>query len=236
MEQKSIVILGTAPSRVQAPFEDDSHTIWGVSTTASYPDVKRVDRLFELHPRRYWGIPQITDDLRKFNGEVVMQDHYDEIPNSVAYPREAVRERFMLSSMDGKLYCTNTITWMLLCAMHEGFTDFSLFGVHMAHDTEYGYQQPSVSWAVGIIHGYMLAGLPYSLTIADESELLRARYEYGFEEPTQDIMELDRRIEGLRKGASDGEREKADLDRRIMKTEGAMEEAIRMRKWIAGQR
>lgn len=236
MEQKSIVILGTASSRVQAPFEDDSFTIWGVSTTASYPDVKRVDKIFELHPRRYWGIPQVTQDLKDFDGQVVMQDHYDEIPNSVAYPREGVRDEYMLSAMGGHLYCTNTITWMILCALYEGYTDFSLFGVHMAHETEYSYQQPSVSWAVGIIHGYMLAGLPYSLTVAEDSELLKARYEYGFEEPTQDIRELDKRIEGLKKGASEGEKEKLELEKRILKTEGAMEEATRMRKWIAGQR
>jgi len=231
-----LAILGTASSRAQAPFHDKDVTIWGVSGTQTLTDCKRVDTLFELHPKRYWGIPQVTDNLKSFDGPVVMQEHYDEIPNSVAYPVAEIRERFYLDCMGPRLYVTNTITWMMLKGIHEGFTDFQLFGVHMEHDTEYGYQLPNVSWAAGIIHGMALAGEPYSLHVAGDSLLMKARFEYGYEEPSELMQQIDTRRRGLLEGVEQ-ERRKMDAAREnMLRTEGAAGEAEYWRRLVSGQR
>lgn len=233
-EKPPLVILGTASSRSQAPFDDDSIEIWGVGTTGAYDDVKRVDRLFETHPRRYWGDYRVMDRLNSFDGPIYMKDHYDEIPNSVKYPYEEVREMFYLNVMKDNLFVTNSITWMILLALYEGYRDISIFGVHMAHDTEYGYQQSSCSWVLGIIHGYILQGLPYSLYIAEESELLTARYEYGFFEPTREMQWVAKRRDGLLAGIKEADKRIEDLKIRRWKTEGAASEADIIYKRLAG--
>ncbi len=229
-----LVILGTASSMSSAPFEDESMEIWAIQTATAKEGCKRVDRVFEMHPRRYWGDPGVQERINKIDAPVYMQYHTDEIPRSVAYPYDEIKERFYLPVMKDNLFVTNTITWMLLLAIHEGYRDISIFGVHMAHDTEYGYQQASCSWALGIIHGMMLQGEKFNLYIAPTSELLTARYEYGFGEPTQAMQWVHSRYVGLKQGMSEAETKIKDLQRRKDMTEGAAAEAKTIYDHLAG--
>jgi hypothetical protein len=163
-----------------------------------------------------------------------MQERVEEIPKSVRYPYEEVRERFYHPTMKDNLYVTTTMVWMLLLAMYEGYTDISLYGVHMAHETEYGYQRASMSWALGIIHGWILDGKPYRLYIHPDSELMTARYEYGYGEPTRAMQWIDKRRKGLMQGMKEADDKIADLQRRRHMTEGAAAEAKMIYDHLAG--
>lgn len=229
-----LCILGTAPSLEQAPFDDDTYEMWGVSTVQTKDACKRVDRLFEMHPRRYWGDYRVMERLNTAEVPIYMQAHNPDIPQSVPYPYEAIREEFYHPVMKDNLFVTNTITWMLLLAIHEGYTDISLYGVHMAHETEYGYQQASCSWAIGIIHGFMLQGLPYRLHIADDSQLMTARYEYGYGEPTRQMQYVKKRADGLKKGLGEVDKQIESLQRKRYLTEGAAIEAENLFNHLAG--
>lgn len=229
-----LCILGTASSLPQAPWEDETIEFWGVSPVLAREDTKRLDRAFEMHPRRYWGEPQVLQRLTDFDGPVYMQAHNDEVPNSVAYPYDEVREMFYLPVMGENLFVTNTITWMLLLAIYEGYRDIMLFGIHMAHETEYGYQQASCSWALGILHGMKLKGDPVHLQIANDSELLTARYEYGYGEPTQSMRWVQNRINGMKKGVSEAQSRIKELNERKLRTEGAITEAQNIYEHLAG--
>lgn len=229
-----LVIVGTAPSAEEAPYGDETVEIWAINTALVKPEVERVDRVFEMHPKRYWGQPAVLERLNGFDGPVYMQDHYEEIPNSVPYPYDEVREMFYLETMGDNLYVTNTITWMILCALYEGYTDISLYGVHMAHETEYAYQRASCSWAIGIIHGWIMEGKPYKIYIHEDSSLLKAEYEYGYKEPTKAMQYLQGRIDGMKKGVSEAQREIDNLERRKLRTEGAMGEARHIYEKLAG--
>ena len=235
-DRKKLCILGTAESMKQAPFEDDSFDIWGMSALTSYKDCKRIDRLFEFHPRRYWGQLPVLMRMEKETVPVYMQDHYPEIPTSVKYPREEIKEMFHLSSMGENLFVTNSITWIILLGLYEGYKDFALFGVHMANDMEYSYQQPSCSWALGIIHGRMLAGEPYSLEIAEESSLLKARYEYGFDEPSKLMIAIEARKNGLKNGLEQTTKQMAELQQAKLHTEGSLKEAEYWYNHVMGYR
>ena len=234
--KKKLCIVGTAGSKSQAPYTDDSFEIWATGTAQVYDDVKRIDRLFEFHPKRYWGIPAVMERLNEFKGELMMQEHYEEIPNSQPYPYDAVRKQFYLPIMGESLFVTNSITWIILLAIHEGYRDISLFGVHMAHDTEYGYQQASCSWALGIIHAKMMAGEIDNLYIAEESELLKARYEYGFFEPTRTMAWVQKRQEALDAELKriDGQLKSGERQRWLV--EGARQESKIIYDRIAGLR
>lgn len=236
MEKKKLCILGTAETMKQAPFEDDSFEIWGMSSLTNNPECKRIDRAFEFHPRRYWGQLPVLMRFEKVQCPIYMQDHYDEVPTSVRYPYEEVREMFHLPVMGDHLYVTNSITWIILLGLYEGYKDFALFGVHMSNDIEYGYQQPSCSWALGIIHGKMLAGEPYTLDLPKESSLLKARYEYGYEEPSELMILIEARRDGLKAGVEKTSKEMASLQQSKLHTEGALQEAEYWRKRVMGYR
>jgi len=163
-----------------------------------------------------------------------MQTHVEAIPNSVAYPYDEVKKAFHHPTMGDNLYVTNTITWMILQALYEGYTDISLYGVHMAHETEYAYQRSSCSWALGMVHGWILAGLPYKLYIAPESSIFKAEYEYGFKEPTKTMQFIKGRIDGMNLGIKEANDQIQALHDRQMRTEGAVSEANFMYKKIAG--
>ena len=229
-----LCIVGTAPSYVETPFGDDTVEIWAISTAVVREGFERADRVFEMHPRRYWGNLNVQERLNDFKGPVYMQDHYEEIPNSVKYPYDEVREKFYLPVMGDNLFVTTTMVWMLLLALHEGYTDISLYGVHMAHETEYSYQQSSCSWVLGIIHGWILEGKPYKLYIHEDSELLKARYEYGYGEPTRQMAYLKKRVEGLKEGIKRADAQITDLQRRKYMTEGAISEAKNIHDVLAG--
>jgi hypothetical protein len=232
--KRPLVILGTAASMTAAPFEDEDTEIWAVQTASAKEGFQRADRLFEMHPRRYWGEPGVTARINETGLPVYMQDHYDEIPKSVRYPYEEIREKFYLPVMKENLFVTNTITWMLLLAIHEGYRDISLFGVHMAHETEYGYQQASCSWALGIIHGMMLQGEKFNLYIVPSSELLTARYEYGYGEPTQAMQWVNSRILGMQRGIQEANQKLTELEKSKLKTEGAVSELKNVYAHLAG--
>ena len=237
--KRPLCIIGTATSSGKAPYDyeidgEPIYEIWAINTALVKDDVKRVDRVFEMHPKRYWGQVPVLERLNNFDGPVYMQDHYDEITNSVAYPHDEVKEKFHLGVMGDNLYVTNTITWMILCALYEGYTDISLYGVHMAHETEYAYQRSSCSWVLGIIHGWIMEGKPYKLTIAEESSLLKAEYEYGFDEPTKAMQYLDSRIKGFDAGIKEANEKITDLNRRKLMTEGAKLEAKHLYEKLAG--
>ena len=162
--------------------------------------------------------------LEQLKTPVYMQDAYPDIPASVAYPHDEIRKAFYLNTMGDHLYVTNTITWMILLGIYEGYKDFAIFGVHMEHEMEYAYQRSSCSWALGIIHGKMLSGEPYSIHLPEESSLLKAEYEYGFGQPTKLMMAIDDRRKRLELGTQEVDNQMMALQQSKWRTQGAREE------------
>ena len=212
-----VLILGTATSKGQAPLADDSFDVWAVSPYVSYPGVvsENVDVLFEMHPERYWGHPEITERLTSFHGPVVMQEEFPEIPNAVRYPIEDVDAVFRTDAMGEDLYVTNTISYMIALAVLMGYEEFHLYGVHMSHNTEYGYQKPNCEYYLGY-----LTALGKRLVIAKGGELLKAPYLYGYKEPWADISALTHDVERFDKDIAEYEQQEQELRRKRWEAEG----------------
>jgi len=237
-EQKKLCIVGTyEPTLKDVPFDDDSYEIWGMSSLVKRPNfAKRLDRAFEFHPERYWGQLNVKLMLREFDGPVYMQEHNEEIPNSVRYPYEEVREKFYIPAMGGNLYVTNSITWIILLGLHEGFKDFTILGVKMGSEIEYSSQKPSCSWALGILQGLSIAGGGHKLTLPNDTELLRCQYEYGYQEPSRLLLELKERKAGLENGFKQMERKAQEVRDQRLRNEGALAEAQYWHNKVAGWR
>lgn len=200
--QKRIAIVGCSDSKTSAPYNDASWEIWAMNNAYAHVPVSTRNVWFEIHPikkmpdgrymRRKLIKPGIFEWAYDFRGQnmddymrslaaldcaVYMQQHWDIIPKSVAYPLNDITKKF------GR-YFTNSVSYMIALAIHQGATEIGCWGVDMATASEYGPQRPSCEFFLGLA-----AGLGIKITIPDTADLLKTQFLYGFEEREQTLWE-----------------------------------------------
>jgi len=175
-----VAICGFSPtSRDLAPYDDQEWEIWGCNDLYNY--VPRLNVLFELHNREwygeYFGNPTGKDHVewqKKCGIPIYHAKKYDDIPTSIAYPWDVIFKAFPYGD-----YLTNTISEMLALAIYMGYKKIGIWGVDMAHHTEFDTQKPSVEYFLGIAAGlYKAQGYP-EIFIPAECDLLKSMYIYG---------------------------------------------------------
>lgn len=177
---RKIAIIGKAPSTMlAAPYDDESWEIWTLYDTPQRNEVPRWSRNFELHPLS--GFEDNKEYYQwlstKHEQPIYLRKEHEDVPSGVAYPVDEIVERF------GR-YFTNTVSWMIALAIHEEVSEIGLWGVDMAHDTEYGTQRPSCEYFVG-----MAVGSGITVQIPEASDLLKTRVLYGFETDSSQMRE-----------------------------------------------
>jgi len=180
--KKKICIVGFAPGRENAPYDDPEFEFWGVNEMYLSPEVKKIDVLFELHDyqwikegKRHKDHLKWLQDQRKI--PLMMQEHFEDIPNSIPYPRELMEDTY-------GSYFTNTISWEIALAMHmDHVEEIHIHGVNMATDLEYQSQRPSCEYYIG-----MARGKGKVVYLPPESDLLKCFYQYGFEDGELSVM------------------------------------------------
>ena len=184
-DKKRVAIVGFAPTWPMAPFKDPEVEIWGLNE--SHMIFPRIDVLFELHGRK--EIEQKERDkekqqhlnwLRAAKIPLFMQQHYEDIPNSIPYPREWVQKTLgerCLGPGQQETYFTNSISWEIALAILLGFEEILLYGVNMANDEEYASQRPSVEYFIGMARG---AGI--KVFVPDQSDICKSWTLYGFDD------------------------------------------------------
>ena len=227
VKRKKLIILGTATNYGNAPYDDPDYEIWAVSSLLTLPKAKRVDVVFELHPERYWKKPEVLEVLNKFSGPVVMQDHYDEVPNSVKYPLDEVHKVFYMETMGEHLCVTNTISFMMALAYIQGYRHIETFGMYMEHKTEYGYQRPNCEFFVGFLHAKGVDVFIHG------GEVLKAKFTYAFDEPFMlpQLLEDRRQIKG---GMEQLRKELDAKQREVWQQEGGLMYNERLLKGLGG--
>jgi hypothetical protein len=145
--RREVAVVGTAPnSRKLANDLPDTVEIWGLNDC--YTFLKRWDRWFEIHNREVWEADgaEHVEFLQTCKVPVYMLTEYPDIPNSVAYPYEEVKER-----LSG--YLASTVDYMLALAIAEGVDAIHVIGVNMATETEFTHQRPSCEYWLGMAQG-----------------------------------------------------------------------------------
>ena len=151
MSARKIAIVGFArPHRDLAPYDDPSWEIWGVNDAWSF--MPRSDRWFEIHSLAVheWELRRAKghiEFLASYDGPLYMIDHYDQYPNSIAFPLAEVLEGL------GRVYLTSSIAYMLALAIHENPEEIGMWGVDMRSQTEYAKQRPACEWLIGVAEG-----------------------------------------------------------------------------------
>jgi hypothetical protein len=110
-----------------------------------------------------------------------MQQKWDDIPSSVAFPYEEVNNLFdtwlkpLGASFDR--YFTSTLAYLLGFAVLEGFEQIEVYGFDMSAGTEYLRQRPATSFLLGL-----LKGKGYDIVIPPNSKLLRGYGQYAYDD------------------------------------------------------
>ncbi|MBI2934674.1 MAG: hypothetical protein HYY29_03785 [Chloroflexi bacterium] len=238
-KRKKVAILGFTDSWKLAPFGDPSFEIWGLNELylfISHIPGGRYDRWFELHmqdglksDRKRSNAPPDAhiENLKKLNCPIYMQQHWDDIPNSIPYPMAQICEAFPNPSPGWKPYLTNTVSYMLAVAIMEGFGEIHIYGVDMSHDTEYGGQRPSCEYFVGLA-----VGRGIKVYIPPVADLLKTVFFYGYEQEAEAgfDMKLKARAAELQAKANALQQELNEKNQALQQHLGALQDCQHMLK------
>jgi len=198
---KKLCIIGSAPSKCDAPYLDKSFDIWAISGAVfsesldgvrkpdtednSWNSVLRVDTFFEMHKRNKFEAK--VDKLATCGKPVLMQRKEKDIPTSKAYPIEEVAD-----ATGEEFFCT--ISYMLALAIYRGYTEIHMYGIILLHDTEYMRQRPSVKYYIGFARAKGI-----KVWAPKNTQLTESAWRYGYD----DQDDICGQIEALRTGLED---------------------------------
>jgi len=198
---KKVAIVGGAPSRRLAPVGDRSWQIWGLGTERF--KLPRADRWFEMHSEQQ--LIYYYDKIRgkKFDAHmrflaslkcpVYMQKRHPRIPNSVAYPLDAVLKDC------GRCF-TSSVSYILGLAIHEKFQGIGMWGVDMTSKEEYRYQWAAVRYLLALarargIYVYLPPGCPITIPSKPVLPVTKVLYGYDWDHPDAWWNKLKRKRE-----------------------------------------
>ena len=198
-----VALVGTCPSsRMLAPYNDESWTIWACSPDNAFGRTPRVDAWFEIHgdlewPESVeWGAPAYLDWLKKQTFPIYAQDQ-SIIPQSLTFPKDELIKKYHPFA---EYNFTSTFAMAFAYALSQGAKEIGLWGIDMEVSTEYAYQRAAVQFWI------CLARSQGVLVIApDESSIFQPPPVYGYADATHlgrklacRRRELEKRIVGMK--------------------------------------
>lgn len=184
------IVGSNVTTRHLAPFGDPSWQLWSMNNLfVNFPGVQWA-RWFEIHIiekiDNHWlrresktfrneTVDNYINDLCSLPCPVYMHKQWIEIPNSIEYPLDLVKANF-------RRIFKGSVSYMLALAILERPEKIGLWGVDLSSTTEYAEQKPSTWYLLGLAEGRGI-----ELVIPDESDLLKVRSLYGFEDEKEDI-------------------------------------------------
>lgn len=216
-DRRKVAIVGSSDTtRNDAPYSDPSWEIWVINDMCLL--APRVDRVFDIHDEPMIladaaineGVRKEVEWLRANSKiDVYMRDSYDWVPRAKPYPVDEVVKEF-------GSYLTNTASYMIALALYEGVDEIGLWGIDMAHGTEYAAQLPSCEYFIGVARG---RGVP--VHVPEASTLLASRFLYGVSNPLS--ADLDARIGALANTGAEWRNHEVEAKCNQAKVEGALE-------------
>ena len=217
-QKDKLAVVATAdPTRGMAPYDDADYEIWGLAVTATYPDVKRMDVVFEMHPEGYYERdPNVLKRLQELKQPVYMLKKRDDIPGSMAYPMATITSLY-------RAYHTSSISYILALAYHSYLTTgkpgrVELYGIHLVCKEEYEDQRPACEYWIGRLEAAGMEVIPPEGggLLVSENGL------YGMENYNPICWDMRQRIYGLQAGLNDAIERIRTAEIQKAKQEGAL--------------
>jgi hypothetical protein len=158
----TLVIVGSYPqTRGLFDFSRTDCDVWVFNEAMNQSWVKRADAVFQLHIPTIWRNPQNRNDpkhyewLKSTNVPVFMQEKYGDVPASVEFPKDKILRDFPNAKQNGEpireVACSPA--WALAYAIYLGYPKIEIYGVELASNTEYAYQQGNFKYWLGVAVG-----------------------------------------------------------------------------------
>ena len=212
-----VALIGTAPSsRMLAPFNDPTWTIWACSP-GNMGVLPRVDAWFEIHGNMLWpenkhyGEPYL-EWLKTQTFPIYMQNR-SFVPNATPLPMQELVKEF------GPYFFTSSFAWMMAMAMREGAKEIALYGIDMASRDEYILQRPGAYYffTEGQKRGVKISA-PY------ESDIMQPPALYGYSEVTLLGRKLLARKKEIQDRIANIRPQRDSMTNNITYLEGALED------------
>jgi len=219
-DRKKVVILGTAQTMKDAPFQDDSFDIWAVGTAVTHgtEKVPRIDRIFELHSKSRW---EMRAHLYNQRGcPVMMQGKHPEVTNSVPFPKDMILGKY-------RRYFTNSISWMTALAIEEGYEEIHYYGVHMATVSEYAYEMPSCEYFIGVAEGKGI-----KCYLPPGADMVKSNRLYGYEEPGEFEKRLKFHKKDMVQRRAQAQQQYQQAEAALQQYNGAIETMKLLDSWL----
>ena len=156
-----VAIVGAQPlTRNNAPFENPAYEIWSMSDWICSAWLRRCDRLLEIHQPGYYmnhpRSPEYWQKLQETDYPVYMYPIADpRVPKSVLYPMKGVLDMLKLGkNMEEDFTPLNSsVAYLIALAIYLKFEVIDVYGVELAHSSEYMSQQPIFAFWSGVALG-----------------------------------------------------------------------------------
>lgn len=218
VDDRPLVLLGTGTSQRHAPWDDVSCLFWGKSYMIG--QVPRLDVAFEMHaPPKCFDAGHLGSCVGREMPPLVMQRTWSEWPTSLVFPLDAARAAFTVPGR-ARPFLTSTPAYMLALALLQDHKprEIQLFGIDLAQGFEYQLQRPSFEFLLGIAHAVGIR-----VVVPAASELLRARFLYGYEDAERSaaVADLEEKIHHQRH-----QRDRALVDEQLARRRQHNSEAV----------
>jgi hypothetical protein len=192
-----------------APFQSQDWDIWACSPANQ--DLERITAFFQLH-----SIMAILDEpkgpshlewLKAQSFPVFMQEENQHVPQAKRFPKDELVAEF------GPYWFTSSIAWMMAYALTlPEVEEIGLYGIDMAHMSEYALQKPGCMW---FIEEAKRRGIKVS--VPPGSDLLTPPPLYGYAEATPKGAKLYVRRREVAQRKNEFRDEIAELEAKLAK-------------------
>ena len=222
---KRLCIIGSAPSKKDAPYSNTSYDIWATSGAIfsdslggnvfpidnnKWNDVTRVDAFFEMHTRDKWE--EKYDLFTICDKPIVMLRKEEEIPTSEAYPVEKI-------ARDVGDEFSSSIAYMFALAIYAKYEEIRFYGVNLMHESEYASQRPAFKYYLAIARERGIkAWAP------DETRLVLSPDRYGYTNTASICGDIEARKQELEKDMNDQKQAVEDARQKFFQLRGAAQD------------
>lgn len=164
---KTLAIVGSHPkTRQDFDFERTDCDIWVFNEALSTTWATRADAVFQMHDPAIWRNPLNRNDPKHYEWlkandktDVYMQERYDEVPKSLAYPLDDAlklleRAHFYKNGERKPVrYINSSVDYSLALGISKGYEKIEVYGVELETQTEYFYQRGGFTFWLGVCIG-----------------------------------------------------------------------------------
>ena len=154
---KLVIVGAEEHTRDNAPWDDKSFDIWTFTHHAHAKWCKRFDAVIEVHNKNFYmkgyHDKEYFEWLKNIEQPVYIIDAHADIKSAVQYPFDEIKKKLLanitVSDKPIENFCSSA-DYTLALAIYKGYKSIDIYGIEMAHSSEYKNQQSSFTFWVGV--------------------------------------------------------------------------------------